>query len=547
MTKNFMKTSPLVRVTLSALLLCSVSACATAPASGPASGPQLTATATANPAAALQGGDYEAALKGFGDAAAREPSDPARQTLLGLAYQASAKGDPEKLDLALAGYDLALRSGQDAFWAAALAGKAAFDKGRYAQAQSYYARAVIARPDDSRALLGLSMSAYMAGDPQMAALVAERAATVTSDKAIQVSALRMATLSNTAAGQRDGASATYQKLSLIAPEEAAQIQPRLDDLTRTQAADPAVATEAAPVGAPDQVSVDVAIILSQNSQRDSIGLNLLDGLQIQYGRQDLQTHSGSDTGVARTITDTISIPQLTYNLNLFNRFGQHYQVVARPMLTAYRGEPSDFFVGRSTKVAVKGVNFSQLENIDIGTQVKVTPIDITAEGSRLRIEVTRSFLAGEPAGNFNEALNTWRQTVATTVEVRFGTTLILSGLSESVRDSSVTKTPILGDAPLIGSGFNRRVTNDRRDSVLVLVTPSPAQAFKSEPWARPADVERLIGLWHTTVAPGSDLGTITTSLSRSRLFSRARKADAPLTWPSLPRDQGEILKELILP
>lgn len=540
-----MKALPILRATLASALLCSVCACATAPVTSSPRTSQIIPSAGA--ADALRQGDYATARKGFGDAAARSPSDPSLQTLLGLTYQAGAGGDPEQLDLALAGYGLALRSGQDAFWAAALAGKAAFDRGRYGQAQAYYARAVILRRDDPRALTGLAMSAYMAADPELAAAAAGRAAALAATPELKSTALRMVSLANAATGQVQAAETAYQQMSLIAPTEAAAIRPRMLELVRTQDSDIASSPKSAEGRSPDQVSVDVAIILSQNAQRDSVGLNLLDGLQLQYGRQDQQTHAGEGTGVARTITDTITLPQLTYNLNLFNRFGQYYQVVARPMLTAYRGEPSDFFVGRSTKVAVRGINFSQLENIDIGTQVKVTPLDITAEGTRLKIEVTRSFLSGEPAGTFNEALNTWRQTVSTTVEVRFGTTLILSGLSESVRDSSVTKTPLLGDAPLIGSGFNRRVTNERRDAVLVLVTPSPVEAFKSQPWGRPADVERLITLWDQTVAPGSDLGTITNTLSHSRLFSRARKSDAQLSWPSLPHDNEEILRELIAP
>ncbi|BEV11531.1 secretion protein [Asticcacaulis sp. DW145] len=537
-----------VNASLLTLALLGLTACASVPQKVGSETPQASTSVAAE---ALLRGDVELARKGFGDAAAKSPSDPARQTLLGMTYQSKANGDPEQLDLAMAGYDLALRSGQDAFWAAALAGKAAFDRGQFQKAQGYYAKAVIQRPDDARALLGLSMSAYMGGDPALAALSAQQALTLSSDKALTEAALRMAALSNSANGKSEAARVYQQQLARTAPEEGQRVLVRMTELERTSPSDAtqpeAPVTEERSAAAPDQVSVDVAIILSQNAQRDSVGVNLLDGLQLQYGRQDQQNHAGSDTGVTRTITDTITLPQLTYNLNLFNRFGQYYQVVARPMLTAYRGEPSDFFVGRSTKVAVKGVNFSQLENIDIGTQVKVTPVEITNDRTRLRIEVTRSFLSGEPAGNFNEALNTWRQTVSTTVEVRFGTTLILSGLSESVRDSSVTKTPVIGDAPLIGSGFNRRVTNNRRDAVLVLVTPSPARAIESRSWSRQVDVERLIKLWGTTIAPGSDLEAITENLSHSRLFGRARQADAPLTWPNLPHDQGEILKALILP
>lgn len=539
-----MSCSPAFRIGLALLLMGSVSACASFPGLGPNQS-FAQAPLPQDPAEALRQGQYDKALSAFTESAAQAPTDPARQTLLGLTYQTAAAGDPDKLDLALAGYDLALRSGQDAFWAAALAGKAAFERGRYAQAQAYYARAVTMRPDDPRSLIGLSMSGYMAGDPQMAALSAERAAELTEDPDLKASALRMAALSQAATGQSNPPA--LAPLSRLAPEEAEKVRQRVEDLSRTIEADPTLKAPDRDPKAPDQVSVDVAIILSQNAHRDSVGINLLDGLQIQYGRVDQQVHSGKDTGVVRTITDTITLPQLTYNLNLFNRYGQYYQVVARPMLTAFRGEPSDFFVGRSTKVAVRGVNFSQLETIDVGTQVKVTPIEITTSGTRMKIEVTRSFLAGEPAGNFNEALNTWKQSVSTTVEVKFGSTLILSGLSESVNDASVNKTPGLGDAPLVGSGFNRRTTNSRRDAVLVLVTPSPAQAIASAPWGRPDAVERLADLWGTTVAPGSDLGALTASLSRSRLFTRARKSDAPLTWPNLSTDQGEILKDLIVP
>ncbi|ESQ75290.1 tetratricopeptide repeat protein [Asticcacaulis sp. AC402] len=499
---------------------------------------------------ALMAGDTSTALAGFGDAAARNPNDPNAQTLLALTYHAAAKGDPETLDLAAAGYDLALRSDQDAFWAAALAGKAVYDRGRYDEAQAYFARAVMMRPDNTHALLALSMSAYMSGDPKLAALTAERVTQLPADARTHAEAVRLSGLSYAATGRKAEAWQSYARYAELRPDAAAPMHVRISDLVRTEDAAMPISDGPQVPLAPDQISVDVAIILSQTSQRDSIGINLLDGLTAQYGLQSQRATTGDAQGnrnMQRTVTEAISIPQLTYNMNLFNRFGQYYQVVARPMLTAYRGEPADFFVGRSAKVAVTGVNFSQLETIDIGTQIKVTPVEITAVGTRLRIEVTRSFLSGEPAGNFNEALNTWRQTVSTTVEVAFGTTLILSGLSESVRDSSTTKTPLLGDVPMVGSAFNRRITTDKRDAVLVLVTPSPSMAFAGPQWARPAQIEQLIGQWSTVIAPGSDLGQITGKLARGRLFTRARKDDARLTWPDLPNDQGEILKDLLLP
>ena len=534
------------RIAACTLMLASLSACATTSGTTTSLTARQADSALSSAARSLLAGDTDKAVRTFGDAAARNPSDANRQTLLALASQQAAGGDPGAQDVAAAGYDVAMRASQNAYWAAILAGKAAHDRGRYSQAQSYFARAVLMRPDDHRALLSLAISAYLAGDPQLALLSAGRAAR-SNDAALCRDALRVSALAAAATGRDAEAHMRLAEFQALAPDDAPAVLTRVNELIRTAGVEPVATTVSdAPPAAPDQVSVDVAIILSQTSQRDSIGLNLLEGLQAQYGFREETVDTGGGN-ISRTVTQAITLPQLTYNLNLFNRFGQYYQVVARPMLSAYRGEPADFFVGRSAKVAVTGVNFSQLESIDIGTGVKVTPLDITPERSKLKIEVTRSFLSGEPAGNFNESVNTWRQTVSTTVEVDFGKTLILSGLSESVRDSSATKTPVIGNAPIVGSLFNRRVTTDKRDAVLILVTPSAVTSFDARPWARPADVERLISLWHTVVAPGSDAATITAQLEHARLFTRGKRDDARLTWPSLPRDQGEIIKDLLIP
>lgn len=487
------------------------------------------------------------AIAKYSELAAKNPFDSNSQTLLAMAYQENSNSDPEAINLAFAGYDLAIKSGKDAYWAANLAGKLAFDSGQFKKAQSYFTHAIISRPDSPNAYIAMANSAYMAGDPKIAALVAERARILSTDNDDLQASLRIAALANAASGKKERAFenvAEYSKLNL---NDANLINTRVINLIRTNDTEKPI-ENISPIAdniSLNQVSVDVAIILSQTTQKDTIGLNLLDGLQAQYGRQ--QQTSDNSGNISKTITEAITIPQLNYNLNLFNRFGQYYQVVARPMLTAYRGEAADFFVGRSAKVAVGGVNFAQLENVDIGTQVKVTPQEITNEGAKLRIEVTRSFLATEPAGNFAEALNTFRQTVASTVEVKFGSTLILSGLSESVKDTTGSKTPFIGDAPIVGSAFNKRITTNRRDSVLILVTPSPSKAFSSRPWSRPADVERLIELWGNVIAPGSDMTAINNGLSHSRLFTRAKREDGQLTWPNLPRDKGQILKDLLLP
>jgi Flp pilus assembly protein TadD len=507
-------------------------------------------------AAALQRADARAAASYFAELAAREPRNGTAHTLLAMAHHLDAARDPAALDMALSGYDLALRAEPGQYWAAAMAGRGAFDRGHYQDALSHFARALLMRPNDARTAAALASAAYMAGDAPLASLAAGRAAAL--EPGPDGHYLRLAALAAAAAGDAPLARARLETLRSGFPATAAAAEARVAALIQTAAVDPLTAAEDAPldgeVGVPDQISVDVAIILAQNTRRERTGFNLLDGLGLQYGfnREGTRTITradGAPTGnnYQRVLTATISVPQLNYNLNLFNRGGQYYSVVARPQLTAYRGEESEFFIGRTLKVGVGGINLGNLENIDIGVEMKVTPQEITADGAKIRIDIGRSFLTADAAGNFAEALTTFRQKVAATAEVRFGETLVLSGLNETVDDRNFSKTPVLGDLPIIGNAFNERTTLERRDSVIVLVTPSRPVSLSGRAYVRGEHVDLLTRLWTDVIDPSSNAGAVAHALSRSRSFSRMTRSDAPMAFPGPREATAEALGELVLP
>jgi type IV pilus assembly protein PilQ len=58
------------------------------------------------------------------------------------------------------------------------------------------------------------------------------------------------------------------------------------------------------------------------------------------------------------------------------------------------------------------------------------------------------------------------------IRVRDGQTLILSGIIQDQDRTTVTKWPILGDLPLIGALFRNTTTENRRNEVIVLLTPN---------------------------------------------------------------------------
>ena len=384
-------------------------------------------------------------------------------------------------------------------------------------------------------------------------------ATLSLALAATPASLRQAAIAAAADGDTAAATAHVERLSNLSPALGNEAATRVAQLAQTApldaqaptASDPPAAIDAAAI---NQISLDVAIVLSQNTRRERSGINLLDGLTLQYGLGRQVTRSVGDAEGARTadtyqrvITSTIGVPQLNYNLNLFNRGGQAYSVVARPQLTAFRGEQSAFFVGRSLKVAVNGINNGSLEQIDIGVELKVTPVEITATGTRVRIEAERSFLTADQAGSFNEALTTFRQKVSATAEIHFGETLLLSGLNESVDDATFSKTPILGDLPIIGNLFSERAKTQRRDSVIVLVTPAQPMALAGLPFARAEHAARLATLWSQVIDPGSNADVARARLSRIRMFTRMAATDVTMPFPDAAEAAREMLGQLILP
>lgn len=495
--------------------------------------------------AALRAGDSLAAIPLLTELAARQPLDARSQTMLALAWQLRGNGDSQAADMALAGYDLAIRAEPGQFWPSALAGRTAFDQGRYGAALEHFSRAALIQPADARILSGVAAAAYLDGDAALAHAAAARA--VKLDQAPSPALLRMAAI----LAQANGASPDPY-LARLPSADADALRPRLTQISQTAELDQSGAAladvQSAQEAAPQQISLDVAILLSQNTERSRTGFNLLDGLSLQYGasrqatRQIAQIDTGPRTNsYQRVITGSISIPQLNYNLNLFNRGGQRYTVVARPQLSAYLGSESEFFVGRSMKVAVSGVNLGSLEQIDIGIEMKVTPIEVTETGTKVRIEVGRSFLTADPAGNFAEAITTFRQKVAATAEIRFGQTLLLSGLSETVRDKTYSKTPGLGDVPLLGLAFNERNETTREDSVMVLVTPARPLALAGKPFARAEHAAKLAELWSRAIDPASNADHAADRLGSALRYSRMLRSDVTMLFPEARTALGEYL------
>ena len=228
---------------------------------------------------------------------------------------------------------------------------------------------------------------------------------------------------------------------------------------------------------PRMAVIDVAIIRTQEVTQYSQGVNLLDGLKVILGGKWEQTRSSGTVdgpSFSKSITRSLSLPAagIEYSLNIFNAADATADVIARPSLLALDRTPATFFSGATVSVALTGQYGGSLSDKNIGVSLSVTPTFIDDEHLLLAVKGARSFIEPtELQGLTDSALSTSNNIVSTNVIMRFGETLILSGLREREHTKEKAGVPLLRDVPLLQYLFSTHVDYDYAQHVLILLTP----------------------------------------------------------------------------
>ncbi|MES2684398.1 MAG: hypothetical protein V4650_12845 [Pseudomonadota bacterium] len=573
---------PLAGLTLGLLL--GVSAGCAAPATRPESATTLPAPPLVAAQAALQKLDWVSAQQALAAELRDDLPNGYLQFLYALTYDQQAQaGNRAQLEMAQVGYENAVRFTPQNYWARLMMGYLKLERGEFDAAQDHFAAAALDQPGRWEAFYGLGVASYHRGDLPMLQLAATRSLALAAD---QPDAQRLAAFSLATQGDARArllANNAVQKISVGTDKGAGDsvfLFKRVDELlqgAQLRSQSPLIPIAPGPLGQPgsefykpdrksaptanasgnpddpNQMVVEVTIILNSQVDTKTRGVNLFDGLRLQYGYANTfsQASNTNDTDgfisrvseSARAITSQISVPQINYNLNLFNDSKQYYGVIARPSLTAYVGRESEFFAGRTISVAVSGINLGELQPVDVGVKLKLAPEAISSDATRFRIEAARSFLSREEIGRFQQSLTTFKQFVQATAELSFGQTLILSALSEQVSDNNNSQVPLAGDVPGLNLLFRNRSDTRRQESLLILVTPSLPSAIElpQDPARRLSNVKELIRYWSQVVDPGSDIGAIVERLQRMPSFRKAKPGDLPYR----PLGSEAMLREAI--
>jgi pilus assembly protein CpaC len=149
-------------------------------------------------------------------------------------------------------------------------------------------------------------------------------------------------------------------------------------------------------------------------------------------------------------------------------------LLAEPNLTALSGESASFLAGGEFPIPVPGEDGAvTVEYKEFGVSLDFTPNLVGNDRINLKVKPEVSQLSSNSAlnigGIFIQSLVTRR--AETTVELASGQSFVLGGLLNSDTDNNVSKTPLLGDLPIIGALFRSSSFQKNETELVIIVTP----------------------------------------------------------------------------
>lgn len=233
---------------------------------------------------------------------------------------------------------------------------------------------------------------------------------------------------------------------------------------------------------PRMVVVDVSLIRTTETTNVNQGVNVLQGLGVVLSGSWAKTRTAGDQGATSntTITRNIALPSsgIPYSLNIFNTGDSAADVIARPSLLALDRNPSTFFSGSILSIALSGQYGGNVVDKNIGISLSVTPTFIDDDRVLLAVKGSRSFVEPELVPGLNtSAINSTSNIVFANVIMRFGETLILSGLREREYTKTKEGVPVLRDVPLLQYLFSTRTDSDYAKHILIMITPRKPADF----------------------------------------------------------------------
>jgi len=553
-----------------------------------------------------------------------DPRNSYLHFLNGFVYHLQAlQGDSQKGELALEGYQQSLRIDSSNWIAHEFLGLVYLDLKRVDQAKHAFSETLLLTPDSAPSINGLMVSSYLTGDAKTACAMADHFLKVTEQPSLEfmrssISVYASCGSFGRAAWIRAALIQRYGEVPELAridrrlaqwktfykdreqidralqtgmtdngrPLLLAQAStvpdaadPRsdapLEDITSSSTYEPAPDLSATPTGdadsGPRMILVDVVLLSTQELMSTAKGVNLLNALTLQLGSMagnlpaysrvfSSDSPSGGDTTSSTAITRAVTVPALSYSLNIANANSSVNEVLARPTLAAIEGMPSEFFSGTNLSAGVVstsqegGTTVVPLEK-RFGISLTVTPNFLPEGRVQLQVAAQRTSLnASSDNPRVAYQIEIGETTANANVVMNLGETLVLSGLSEKSSSNTRDGVPGLQAVPGLQYFFSHKRTNEMQRSVLILVTPrvpvqiSEAAARDSEPMAtrmQQLGMQQLRERFGFADHIPPNIDAIMTQFQGNEHYREFRQGDVSLERWHHTRTTGDRLKEAL--
>ncbi len=167
------------------------------------------------------------------------------------------------------------------------------------------------------------------------------------------------------------------------------------------------------------------------------------------------------------------------------------KILSRPSVVARNNQPASILVGQSVPLitsvrydtfgnAINGITYT-----DVGIILRVTPY-IASDGTvqmilspeTSAVSATGGTTISSGPGGLNPVVAPYidKRSADTVVVTPDGQTVIIGGLIYDLKAESESKIPFLGDVPILGNFFKRKIKTEDKKELLIFLTPHVIQA-----------------------------------------------------------------------
>ena len=230
-----------------------------------------------------------------------------------------------------------------------------------------------------------------------------------------------------------------------------------------------------------QVQIEARIVNANSNFSEQLGIRW--GVQLRggndVGQEDeaaegttLQTGVAIADGVA-AVSGTVAASALWLDVELSASVDAgEAEIVARPKVVTTDKQPATIETGveipyqQATKSGATSIAFKDAV-LQLVATPRITPNGRIVMDLEVKQDTVGRIYHGVPS------INTTR--IATQVLVDDGATLVLGGIFLTDKHQVVTRTPLLGNLPIIGRAFRRTTERDDKHELFIFITPAIVQ------------------------------------------------------------------------